>query len=157
MLNLTNLALTSPPAAVQPTGYRPAVSFRNEGDQAAYITGTLSIKDVSTGRTIYSDQLHSGPVAAGATSLASAGTDWYPTPGGTFLVEASLFAGNADVSASATLSPVVIASVGATPTPLQHLTAKIDVPGAAYPIFILVPDADKERPPVIQYPFYLNF
>jgi hypothetical protein len=159
MLSIIDLALSSPPNSAQLTAYRPAVSFKNTGDVPAYITGTLSILDKTSGRTVYSSQLYSPPVPPGATGTATSSTNWTPAPSASYEVRASLFAGNADISASSTLTPVTVTSPGAiAPTSPTRVT-KITLPSGTTVLVhdVLDTDEEEEKPPVIQYPFYLNF
>jgi hypothetical protein len=150
MLSLTNLALLSPPTTVQLVPYRPAVSVKNSGDVSASLTGTLSIFDLASGRAVYSRALYCSPIAAGATGTASTDQDWTPSPGASYRVEATLFAGNGLQSASAVLAPVTI-TTSATPS-TGTLCVKISIAGQTTYITY-----EEKAPPVIQYPFYLTF
>jgi hypothetical protein len=116
MLGITDATITSPPSSAQIVQYRPAVSFKNSGDVLAYITGTLLIRNVAADRVEYSGQIIGEPIAPGATGIAQCSELWTPTAGQSYSVEASIFTGNADASASATAPPLTVTTPGATTT-----------------------------------------
>jgi hypothetical protein len=152
-LSLSNVSISSPPAAALLKAYRPAVQLTNSSSVVAYITGTLKIVNQTTGRTEYSSQLVCNPVEPGKEAIATALDDWTPNQGTSYTASAQLFYGNALSTAQASADPITITTPGTTPAPSTRPSIKLNTPGSK-PIYILF---EEDEEPVIQYPFYLNF